>query len=81
MAFNMGFPGNYGGHGNYGGYGGGFAPNRYNQGQYQQNSTDIRTGGGNNFWRRRGHFFGGRGTDGYGINTNQRPGHQRGQDG
>jgi hypothetical protein len=70
-----------GGYGNYGNYGGGFFPSRYNQGQYQQNSTDIYTGGGNHFWRERGHFWGGQGTTGYGLNLNQQPGHQRGQDG
>lgn len=58
---------------------GGFRPP---QGQYHQTSEDIRMGGGKHFWRRRGHWFGGgRGTNGYGINLNQRPGHQRGQDG
>jgi hypothetical protein len=52
------------------------------QGQYHQTSEDIRMGGGSHFWRRRGKWFGGgRGTNGYGINLNQRPGHQRGQDG
>lgn len=57
--------------------GGGFRP----PGQYHQTSEDIRVGGGSHFWRERGHFFGNSGTDGYGINLNQRPGHQRGQDG
>lgn len=73
--------GGYGGYGNYGNYGGGFYPNRWGQGQYQQNSTDVYTGGGNHFWRERGHFWGNQGTSGYGLNLNQQPGHQRGQDG
>lgn len=57
---------------------GGFRP----PGQFHQTSEDIHMGGGSHFWRRRGHWFGGgHGTKGYGINLNQRPGHQRGQDG
>jgi hypothetical protein len=78
MAYIGGGYGGYGGYGNYGNYGG--YQNPWNQGQYQQNSTDIYTGGGNHFWRQRGHFFG-QGTAGYGLNLNQQPGHQRGQDG
>lgn len=51
--------------------------------QLQQNSTDIYTGRGNHHWNRRGNFWSGRGrgTSGYGLNLNQRAGHQRGQDG
>ena len=50
-------------------------------GQFHQASEDIYTGGGSHPWRRRGRFFGRRGTRGFGVNLNQRPGHQRGQDG
>ena len=55
MAFNIAPGGCYGG--GYGNYWGGGQPSRWDQGQYQQNSTDIRTGGGNHFWRERGHFW------------------------
>lgn len=80
MAFFVGGPNYGGGYGNYGGYGNHGFPSRWDQGQYQQNSPDIHTGGGNHFWRQRGNFWS-QGTSGYGINLNQRPGHQRGQDG
>ncbi len=70
-----------GNYGHYGGYGGGYWPGRHRPSQFQQNSTDIHTGGGNHYWNRRGRWFTGHGTRGYGINLNQRPGHQRGQDG
>jgi len=78
MAMMHGFPPM--GYGNpYGGYG---SPPRFDQGQYQQNSTDIYTGRGNHFWRERGTgFWNNHGTSGYGLNLNQQPGHQRGQDG
>lgn len=78
MAMMHGFPPM--GYGNpYGGYG---FPPRFDQGQYQQNSTDIYTGRGNHFWRERGTgFWNNHGTSGYGLNLNQQPGHQRGQDG
>lgn len=74
--------GNYGGYGSYGGYG--YRPSfpRYHRPQQlQQNSTDIYTGRGNHRWNRRGRWFSGFGTKGYGINLNQRAGHQRGKDG
>lgn len=50
-------------------------------GQFHQTSPDVRVGGGNHFWRRQGGQFLNFGTGGYGIDLNQRPGHQRGQDG